>query len=656
MRLHPSILVACLILPLNLSAATSHTINSPDGRIELTVDVSSHVFYSVSLDAKPLLGQCPLSMELGDGTVLGSDPIILAAKPRQHRGAFSPPWGQRSSITDEYDELVLSMEGDYAIVFRAYDDGVAYRFVTRRAGQLIVVNEQIQWNLAGATQVWSTGATGLDSGFEGTFAATAWADVEVETYTYAPVLVELPAGPKLLLTDAALSDYPGLYLQKRDNTNRFQLRGLFPKVPQTTAMGGWKNFIQNVTGTHDYIAKTSGTREFPWRATLIASSDGELLDSELLNKLASPSRIADVSWLQPGKAAWEWWSNWNLEGETFKTGINDATYYRYIDFAAENNIPYLVFDAGWSNYYDMPVINPDLNLRAVIDYAHRQNVEIILWCTWRTLVEQWDIAFDLFSELGIAGIKVDFFNRDDQITIASMEAIAQEAASRQLVVDFHGARALPGFGRTWPNVFNFEGVRGNEYSKFSDEPPQPEHNVILPFTRGLVGPMDYTPGGMTNIFATDYAKSFSQPTTIGTRCHQLAMFVVYSAPLHMMCDSASNYRKAPDFLKFMAEIPSTWEDSKVLDSQIGEHVAIARRSGDTWYVGVLGGEDARTLQLDLSFIRRGVHQATLAIDGVNADRLPIDYQIQSVDLDAQQPFVVNLAPGGGAVLKIELDR
>jgi len=411
-----------------------------------------------------------------------------------------------------------------------------------------------------------------------------------------------------------------------------------------------------VTESRDYIAKTKGTREFPWRVTVIASSDRELLDSELVTKLARPAQVADTSWLQPGRASWEWWNDWNLEGENFKTGINDATYRRYIDFAAENKIPYLVVDEGWSNAYDMGLPNPELDIKAVVDYAHGKGVKIILWCTWRTLVDQWDTAFARFTALGIAGIKVDFFDRDDQVAVASMEAIAHEAASRHLVVDFHGARPLPGFVRTYPNAFNFEGVRGNEYNKFSKEPPHPAYNATLPFTRGLMSPMDFTPGAMRNVLAADFAPSNAAPAAIGTRCHQLAMYVVYSAPLQMLCDSPSAYRKAPDFLSFLTRLPVTWDESRALASRVGQEAVIARRSGAAWFVGALGGAEARKLSLDLSFLPAGRHHATLVSDGVNADRLPTEYRIQDIEIDVTQPFALALAPGGGAVLKIEINH
>ena len=637
-----------LIIP-----APAAGLKSPDGRIEVKVELTSKIYYSVNFGAIALLKPSPLALELGDGTILGARPVLKNTRQREQHGEIKLPWGKNKVLADVYNELELTFAGDFSVVFRAYNDGVAYRFRTTRPGDMIVRAEELQWNLAAGGQVWGTDYNTMAGSFEALYTKTRFADWKAGNYAYSPILIEHPEGPRILLCDADLSDYPGLYLQKRAETNRYEIRGLFPKYPKAAQPGGWCHFNSVVTATEDYIAKTKGTRDFPWRVTIIAASDRELLDSELVTKLARPAQVPDTSWLQPGKASWEWWNDWNLAGVSFKTGINNETYRHYIDFAAENKVAYLVVDEGWSDAYDTALPNPDLDIKGVVDYARGKGVKIILWCTWRTLVDQWDTAFAQFSALGIAGIKVDFFDRDDQVAIASMEAIAREAAARHLVVDYHGARPLPGFARTWPNAFNFEGVRGNEYNKFSKEPPHPAYNATLPFTRGLVATMDFTPGAMRNVLAADFVQSNSSPMTIGTRCQQLAMFVIYDAPLQMLCDSPSAYRQAPDYLNFLCGIPVTWDESHALESRVGEHVVIARRSGTTWYVGVLGGAGARKLSLDLSFLGAGTHRATLVSDGVNADKLPTDYRFQALNLEAGKPLEVSLAPGGGAVLKIE---
>ena len=648
-----------VLLPLLLGATLLRAetpalrLKSPDGRIDVQVDLSLRIYYSVRFDGTDLLKPSPLSLTLADGTVLGANPTLVGQSRREPRGQITLPWGRNKVIADEFNELELRFAGDFAVVFRAYNDGVAYRFRTSRAGELIVKAEEAQWNLAAACPVWTADYNTMAGSFEALLTRNAFADWKDGSYCYAPALFEHPAGPRLLICDADLTDYPGLYLQKVGETNRFEVRGLFPKYPRKSAAGSWCHFDDVVTETEDFIAKAPGPRDFPWRATVIAASDRELLDSNLVTKLARPPVDADTGWLQPGHSAWDWWCDWNLDGQDFRTGINTATYRRYIDFAAENGIPYLVVDEGWSNAYDLQLANPDLDLPATVAYARGKGVKIILWCTWRTLVSQWNTGFDLFSRLGVAGIKVDFFDRDDQVAVASVEAIAKAAAQRHLIVDFHGCRAVAGLQRTYPNIFNFEGVRGNEYNKFAKEPPNPTYNTALPFTRGMMATMDFTPGGMRNVAAASFFPNNSQPEVIGTRCHQLAMYVVYDSPLQMLCDSPSAYRKAPDFLRFLCAIPSTWDESRALESRVGQVVAVARRSGGTWYVGVLGGAEGRKVRLDLGFLGAGRLKVQIAGDTPNSDRFPTDYRIHEETLDPSVPFEVTLAPGGGAVLRLE---
>ncbi len=648
-----STLIATLALTSGLVAGEpSFDLKSPDGRIDLRVDLSKRVYYSVRFGGTQILLPSPLSMDLGNGAVIGDHPHLKDHHATSQRGKIGLPWGHSRQLDESFNELELSFDGDFSIVFRAYDDGVAYRFRTTRTGEITVVSEEAQWNLAAAYSVWGNDSNSTASSFESLYTQRSFADWKDGSYSYSPIMLEHPDGPRVLICDSDLSDYPGLYLQKVGETNRFEVRGLFPGYPRKVADGSWCHFDRIVTEAEPFIARTRGTREFPWRVTVVAASDRELLDSELVTKLARPSQVEDTAWLKPGHAAWDWWCDWNLDGVDFRTGINTETYRHYVDFAAENGIPYLVVDEGWSNAYDLQLLNPNLDLPGIVDYARQKGVRIVLWCTWKTLVDQWSTAFDLFTKLGVAGIKVDFFDRDDQVAVASVEAIAKEAASRHLFVDFHGCRPLAGLQRTYPNIFNFEGVRGNEYNKFNKEPPNPTYNTALCFTRGMVGTMDFTPGGMRNVSAAAFAPNNSQPEVIGTRCHQLAMYVAYAAPIQMLCDSPSAYRKAPDFLHFLCDIPSTWDESRALESRAGELVAIARRSGDTWFVGLLGGAAARTVELDLSFVGTAPQPALLASDSPNSDRFPTDYLIRPTEIVPGKPFKVTLAPGGGGVLKI----
>ncbi|MDX2187144.1 MAG: glycoside hydrolase family 97 protein [Opitutaceae bacterium] len=641
-------LVACVAL-------RGETLKSPNGRITVDVTVSHKIHYSVALDGELLLKPSRLTLTLADGSVLGQRAKVLESKTTNHKGEIQQPWGRRKAIQDAYNQLELVCDGGYSVVFRVYDDGVAYRFRTSRSGEIVVKAEEVQWVLPSlGVALWTTDYNAIDSSFEAIYARKPFADVKEDGYAYAPVLIEYPSGARMLITDSDIRDYPGLYVQKEAKTGRPELRGLFAEAPKRTADGGWAKFNRVVVERHDYLAKTAGTREFPWRALVVADSDKTLLDSELTTKLGAPNVIGDTSWLKPGHAAWEWWNDWNLSGVDFRTGINNETYRYYIDFAADNNIPYLVVDEGWSNQFDLGVPATGLDTKAMMAYAKERNVKIILWMVWKTLVDEFDTAFKRVADLGAAGMKVDFFDRDDQEAVASMEAIAKEAAKYKLVVDFHGCRALPGLARTYPNIFNFEGVRGGEYNKFAKEgAPTTGYNVILPFTRGLVATMDYTPGGMRNVHPAEFVASNSNPVTMGTRSHQVAMFVVYDAPLQMLCDAPTAYQREPELLKFLREIPVTWDDSRALAAKVGDHVAIARKSGSTWYVGCMAGSEARTLTIDLGFLGEGGYKATLVGDTVNSERLATDYRIHSFDTNSSAKVEIRLAPGGGAVIKLE---
>ncbi|WP_404421354.1 glycoside hydrolase family 97 protein [Nibricoccus sp. IMCC34717] len=651
---HPLRFLLVMLLGLGLHAQASQ-LKSPNGRIVVDITVAQKLYYSVALDGATLLKASPLSLTLGDGTVLGRRAEVKETKATSHKGAIALPWGRRAVVNEVYNQVELVCAGGYSVVFRAYDDGVAYRFRTTREGELVVSGEEVQWNLPSMdVAVWGTDYNTLTSSFEGIYGRRAYGDLKDDGFSYAPVLVEYPTGARVVITDSDVRDYPGLYVMREAKTGRAELKGHFAAAAKKTVDGGWAKFNRVVTERHDYLARTNGTRDFPWRALVIADSDRALLDSELALKLGAPNALSDTAWITPGHAAWEWWNDWNVGGVDFRTGINNETYRHYIDFASENKLPYLVVDEGWSNQFDLAVPNPALDIKAVIDYAKTKNVKIILWMVWKTLVDEADTAYKRVADLGAAGLKVDFFDRDDQAAVASVEAIAAEAARHKLVVDFHGCRALAGLQRTYPNILNFEGVRGGEYNKFNKEgAPTPPYNLALPFTRGLVATMDYTPGGMRNVHPGEFAASNSNPQVMGTRGHQLAMFVVYDAPLQMLCDSPSAYRAAPDFLAFLRQIPVTWDDSVALAGRVGDHAAVARRSGQTWYVGCMSGAEARELDLDLSFLGEGEWKATLVGDTVNSDRLAADYRIQNFTTKAGARLPVKLAQGGGAVIKLE---
>jgi alpha-glucosidase len=383
----------------------------------------------------------------------------------------------------------------------------------------------------------------------------------------------------------------------------------------------------------------------------VAEHDGDLLTNEIVYLLEKPSQFQDTAWIKAGKVAWDWWNDWNIDGVDFKAGINTKTYEYYVDFAAKYGIAYIILDDGWYKLGNLLEVTPDLNMDELIAYAKQKNVGIILWASWKTLDDQLIPALDQFEKWGVKGIKVDFMQRSDQIMIDYFYRVCREAAKRHMLVDYHGDQKPATMMRTWPNLINTEGVRGMEWSKWSAE-SEPKHNVTLPFTRMFLGPMDYTPGAMRNATRATFRPINSQPMAMGTRCHQLAMYVVYEAPLQMLSDSPSNYLREPEIMEFLGPVPSEWDETKVLDGKISEYVVVARRNGREWYVGAMSDWTPRTLDVDLSFLPEGNFTMDAYQDGVNADRNASDYKKVTMQVNRGSKLKLQLASGGGWAARI----
>jgi len=440
--------------------------------------------------------------------------------------------------------------------------------------------------------------------------------------------------------------YPGLWLR---GTAGNALSATFPPYPLKQELTGDRDY--RVVESADYIAVTTGKRTFPWRVLGIVKRDADLLTNPLVWLLEKPSQVQDTSWIKPGKVAWDWWNANNVYAVDFKAGINTETYKYYIDFAAKYGIPYIILDEGWYKLGNVLEVVPEINMEELMAYAKQKNVGIILWVVWKTLDDQLIPALDQYEKWGVKGIKVDFMQRSDQLLIDWFHRVSRETAKRKMLVDFHGDQKPATMTRTWPNLISTEGVRGLEWSKWSRE-SEPEHNVSLPFTRMFLGPMDFTPGAMLNAQRAAFAPIFSRPMSLGTRCHQLAMYVVYESPLQMLADSPSNYLREPESMEFLAAVPTEWDDSIPLDGKIGQYVAIARRNGADWYVGAMNNWTARDLDIDFSFLPDGNFQMGAYQDGVNADRMGSDYKLVKMQVNRTTKLRIKLAPGGGWAARI----
>ncbi|HXJ47039.1 MAG TPA: glycoside hydrolase family 97 catalytic domain-containing protein, partial [Candidatus Dormibacteraeota bacterium] len=474
----------------------------------------------------------------------------------------------------------------------------------------------------------------------------AMSTISEKTFGTLPAVVDVGEGAKIAVAEAGVEDYPGLWLR---GGGEHALAATFEHYPLKETLEKDRDF--KVTEAADYIAVTQGTRVFPWRVLGIAEHDKDLIANQLVWLLEKPSMLSDTSWIKPGKVAWDWWNANNVYGVDFKAGINTQTYKYYVDFAAKNQLQYIILDEGWYKLGNVLEVVPEINMEELTAYAKQKNVGVILWVIWKTLDDQMIPALDQYAKWGIAGIKVDFMQRNDQKLLNYYYKLANECAKRHMLVDFHGAQRGASLTRTWPNLISNEGVRGMEWSKWSAE-TEPQHNVTLPFTRMFLGPMDYTPGAMLNATRTTFAPIHSRPMALGTRCQQLAMYVVYESPLQMLSDSPSNYEREPESLEFLRAVPSTWDETVPLAGKIAEYVAVARRNGKDWYVGAMSNWTARDLEVDLSFLPGGNFVMDAYQDGVNADRMASDYKKTTSTVTRSTKLKIHLAPGGGWAARI----
>jgi alpha-glucosidase len=625
------------------------TMVDPTGTLQVRVDVGDTITYSVLYKKKPLIGPSAISMTLADGVVLGKGAKLASSNhARMDRPLKALVPVKSVEIPDQYNELRLSFEGDYGLTFRMYPEAVAFQWTLSRQGPVKVMSEQVEFRFIQDHHLYFPEEESLLSHSERTYKYVRLAEIDPNRFCSMPALVDVNDGPKVAITEADLLDYAGMYLR---GTSGRGLVGLVPAVATKEVQE--RDRTVRVTARADYIAQTKGPRSFPWRVLVVAPRDTDLLENQTVFKLASSSKIEDTAWIKPGKVAWDWWNANNLYGVDFRAGVNTETYKAYIDFAARYGLEYIILDEGWYPLGNLLAVSPGMDMEELFRYAKEKHVGIVLWVVWKTLEDQLQPALDLFQKWGAAGIKVDFMQRDDQWMVNYYERVAKEAAKRHLLVDFHGAYKPTGLYRTYPHVVTSEGVLGLEQSKWGDL-ASPDNAVTFPFMRMLAGPVDYTPGAMINATKADFKPVFNRPMSQGTRCQQLAMYVVFESPLQMLADSPSNYRREPESLAFLSAVPTVWDETKVLSAKVGEHILVARRSGREWYVGAMTNWTPRDLDIDLSFLGSGEFSADTYRDGPNADRAGVDYAREKRTVTAKDVLKIHLAPGGGWVARIIL--
>lgn len=644
---------ACILYALNTSAqkTKSFDVASPNGNVKVHIEAADKLQWSVQQKGQPIIEPSSISLQL-QNEVLGDKAAVTSSKTEKANTTINAINYIKATIPDEYNQLTINCKNDYGIIFRVYNDAVAYRFFTKKKDSIIIKNEEANFNFTNDDSAfipiqWDyRDGQNFNSSFEALYHYIPLSQFPKDSLAFLPLLVDAGNGKKADILEVDLEDYPGMYLDL--NATRKGLKGVYAPYP-TNAHVVQRNLIP--TERADYIAKTAGTRSFPWRVVVISEQDKELLSNDIVQKLAAPSRITDHSWIKPGQVAWDWWNNWNVTGVDFKAGINTETYKYYIDFAAANKVPYIVMDEGWSEAYDLLKLKPNIDLQQIIDYGKRKNVDVILWATWYNVFRQMDAAFPLYSKMGIKGFKIDFFDRDDQIVVRSTYDIAKKAAENKLLVDYHGIYKPTGLQRTYPNVIGYEGVKGLENYKWANE-DQPLYTVTIPFIRMMAGPMDYTPGAFRNATQDVFRPVNDDPMAKGTRCNQMAQYVMFYAPLQMLSDNPTIYMKNQECTDFVTKVPTIFDETVPLDSKVGAYVAIARRNGSEWFVGAMTNWTARDLTLDFSFLPAGEYTAEVFKDGMNADRNATDYKKETINISPGDKLTVHLAPGGGWVARL----
>jgi alpha-glucosidase len=632
-----------LFIAFALSAfSKDYKIASPNGQIAVTISVDTQIKWSAAFGNQAIFTNNTISLDLGT-TVLGANPKVSSAKTTSVNETVQTVVAVKSkTIQNNYNQLSLVFKPNYAVNFRVFDNGLAYRFETKMKEEITVKNEEVNLNFAGDYGVLFPEEETLYSHYERLYLDTKISALAAGKFSSLPTLVKADNNIKIGITEADLFDYPCLFMEATGNAS---FKSKFPHVILKSDPKGDRE-IQNIQEA-DYIAKTSGTRNFPWRVFMISTEDARLVENQMVFLLSRECKLTETSWIKPGLVAWDWWNENNIYGVDFKAGLDTKTYKYYIDFASKNKIPYIILDEGWTkSTTNIKEANPTLDLKELIAYGKTKNVDVILWCLWNPLDADMDAILDIYAKIGAKGIKVDFMARSEQYMVNFYERAAKACADRKLLIDFHGAFKPSGMARAYPNIINHEGVKGMENAKWSKD-ITPEHDVTLCFTRMLAGPMDFTPGAMTNKNQKDYSISFSHPMSLGTRCHQIAMYVCYDAPLQMLSDSPSNYYKETESTSFISKMPTVWDETKVLDAKVGDYILMARQKDNNWYLGAMTDWTGRSLNVDLSFLGEGTYEIEIMQDGLNAEISCNDYQRIVKQVTKADKLKIDLAKGGG---------
>ncbi|MGS2738219.1 glycoside hydrolase family 97 protein [Sinomicrobium sp. M5D2P17] len=645
---HFAWLLTFLCAGFTTSYAQDLKLHSPDGRIELSVHLGDKIYYSISCGGELLLKECYLQMTTED-KVLGKVPELSDKKYSSTDKVLRPVVPLKyAEIQDHYNALRMDFKNKYSVEFRAYDDGIAYRFITSMKKDVKVMAEDFVIGFPENYQAHLQQTSSFKTSYEYPYTHVKTTDfTEERKMSTLPVLIDTGKKHKILISESGLSDYPCMFLKGTGNNG---MRSVFPKYPLEFGKDGDRSVT--IKEEADYIARTSGKRSYPWRYFVIATEDHQLITNNMTFKLSEPNKIEDPSWIKPGQVSWEWWNGASPYGVDFVSGCNLETYKYYIDFASRFGIPYIIMDEGWAKSTRDPYTpNPDVNLFELIRYGKEKNVKIVLWLTWLTVENNFEL-FRTFKEWGIAGVKIDFMDRSDQWMVNYYERVAREAAKNELFVDFHGSFKPAGLERAYPNVLSYEGVLGMEQMGNA----VPDNSIYFPFMRNAVGPMDYTPGAMISMQPEVYCSRRPNSAGVGTRAYQMALFVVFESGLQMLADSPTNYYREQECTEFITQVPTTWDETRVLAVKVGEYVLVAKRKGRKWYIGGMANskEKERIMEISLDFLSAGKDwKITSFEDGINADRQAMDYKKKVRQIHNKEKITVRMVRNGGFAAVIE---
>ena len=653
-------ILSLLLLIGNASFAAKkkkYVLSSPDGTLKVEISAGNELAYQVMHGNDTILSHSNIGLVLEDGTIVGKTPRITGERRRKIKDNIESPFYRFKEFVATGNELDLKLKGGFGIIFRAYNEGVAYRFYTTQSSDIIIKEEQAEFNFKEDYTAYLPYTTNdkkpMAMAYQNVYDITPLSKAQPKL-AFLPVTVDC-GSVKLTLLESDLEAYPGMFVQSQQG--KYGLKGVFAPYPAKTDFYPWRK-QEYVTETTDFISRSRGSRSYPWRVLAITEKDTDMPVNNLVYALASPNRIGDTSWIKTGKVAWDWWNDWNLKGVPFKAGINMDTYKYYIDFASQNGLEFIVLDEGWYDPKsgDMLTVIPELDLTELIAYGKSKGVEIVLWTVFNVLDSQLEAACKKYADMGIKGFKVDFLDRDDQTAVEMVYRIAEMTARYKLTLDLHGIYKPTGINRTYPHIINFESVFGMEEVKWTDiKNNMPLYDVTFPYIRMMAGPVDYTPGAMRNATKADWRAMYYTPASMGTRCHQLAAYIVHDSPFTMLCDAPTNYLNEQECVDFIASLPVEVDSTFIASGELGKYIVTVRKKDVNWYIGGMTNWDERDVQLDFSFLPEGVsYTAVLFKDGVNANKQAEDYRKETIRIDKDSRLTLHLASGGGFAMKLEL--